>query len=332
MKQKILLCVVVAINSIVFAGQLPAQESPTGKEGESSFIQLTLVPPLSTNGFRSYRYSNHISINLLAGLSQNEYGFALGGLANLVRGQSNGFMLAGLVNHVRNGGRGTMLSGGMNMAYRLYSGWLFAGLANVAQDVDGFQFAGLLNKAKDVNGVQLAGLINVAENSDCPIGLINIIKNGEMGVAITYDEMGSALLSFRSGGKYTYGIVGMGYNHKTHGRSYAAQVGYGVHIPCTSWLRVNNELKVSCFGYSNDPLIIHDDHLKNTVIHVGYSLLPAFRLHSRVELFGGPSINYVDAGWKNKETLPSHSLWESSGSGRFRQIHLGFQTGVQYTF
>jgi len=193
MNRSILLCAIVATINIVFAGLLPAQESPTGKGDESSFIQLTLVPPLSTNGFHSYRYSNHISINLLAGLSQNEYGFALGGLANLVRGQSNGFMLAGLVNHVRNGGRGAMLSGGMNMAYRPYSGWLFAGLANVAQDVDGFQFAGLLNKAKDVNGVQFAGLINVAENSDCPIGLINIIKNGEMGVAITYDEMGSAL-------------------------------------------------------------------------------------------------------------------------------------------
>ena len=332
MNWKILLCVVTVVVTIAFAGQLPAQESSTGVKGKSSYIQLSLVPPLSTNGFRSYQYSNHISINFLAGLSQNESGFALGGLANLVRGQSKGFMLAGLVNHVGNGGRGALFSGGMNIVYHSYSGWMFAGLTNVAQDVDGFQFAGLLNKAKDVNGVQLAGLINVAENSDCPIGLINIIKNGEMGVAITYDEMGSALLSFRSGGKYTYGIVGMGYNHKTHGRSYAAQVGYGVHIPCTSWLRVNNELKVSCFGYSNDPLIIHDDHLKNTVIHVGYSLLPAFRLHSRVELFGGPSINYVDAGWKNKETLPSHSLWDSSGSGRFRQIHLGFQAGVQYAF
>ena len=68
--------------------------------------------------------------------------------------------------------------------------------------------------ANDVKGVQWAGLLNIARNSDVPIGLINIIKNGEMGMAVTYDGIGNAVASFRSGGKYTYGILGIGYNHK----------------------------------------------------------------------------------------------------------------------
>lgn len=78
---KILLCMVTVVVTIAFARQLPAQESSTRVKGKSSYIQLSLVPPLSTNGFRSYQYSNHISINFLAGLSQNESGFALGGIS-----------------------------------------------------------------------------------------------------------------------------------------------------------------------------------------------------------------------------------------------------------
>lgn len=35
-----------------------------------------------------------------------------------------------------------------------------------------------------------------------------------MGMAVTYDGIGNAVASFRSGGKYTYGILGIGYNHK----------------------------------------------------------------------------------------------------------------------
>lgn len=43
----------------------------------------------------------------------------------------------------------------------------------------GVQFAGLVNVAEEVTGVQFAALVNVAEESDFPIGIINIIKEGE---------------------------------------------------------------------------------------------------------------------------------------------------------
>ena len=209
-------------------------------ESKSSTFQLSLFPPLSTNWIHSYQYSNKASLNLLVGLSRNEEGVAIAGLANIIINDAKGFQLAGLI--------------------------------NIAENVSGFQFAGLINKARNVNGVQFAGLVNMAENSDYPIGFINIIKNGEKGIAITYNELGSVMTTFRSGGKVTYGIIGIGYNHKTSGRSYATEVGWGIHINCLSWFRIKNELKVSCFGFSDNPLILNDYKLSNTVINSNYSM------------------------------------------------------------
>lgn len=87
-----------------------------------------------------------------------------------------------------------------------------------------------------------------AENSDVPIGLINIIKNGEMGVAVTYDGIGNVIASFRSGGKYTYGILGVGYNHKVKSNGLVTEAGFGAHIPVAKWFRINNEIKATAIG------------------------------------------------------------------------------------
>ncbi len=104
--------------------------------------------------------------------------------------------MAGLSNYVGNDGQGVQ-SALANINKNKFSGFQmaglakysfcndrvqFAGLVNIAKEVNGLQVAGLVNIAKEVNGVQFAGLVNIADKSDCPIGLINIIKNGEMGL------------------------------------------------------------------------------------------------------------------------------------------------------
>lgn len=205
-------------------------------------------------------------------------------------------------------------------------------MINIAENVSGVQFAGLINKARNVNGVQFAGLVNMAENSDYPIGFINIIKNGEKGIAITYNELGSIMTTFRSGGKVTYGIIGIGYNHKTSGRSYATEVGWGIHINCLSWFRIKNELKVSCFGFSDNPLILNDDKLSNTVINSNYSILPSFKISPHFELFGGPSLNYMNSGNANKEFDFKRYIWKQSSSTRLQRIYVGYQVGIQCLF
>ncbi len=304
--------------------------SATAQDKYTTF-HLSFVPPLSTNGIKAYEYSNGASLNLLAGISRNEENFSFAGLSNVITNDAKGFQFAGLSNFIGNNGGGMLFSGLANITKGSYSGFQFAGLINIAKNINGFQFAGLINKAKNVNGVQFAGIINIAENSDFPIGLINIIKNGEKGIAVTYNELGSTMVTFRSGGKVTYGIIGVGYNHKVSNRAYTVEAGLGAHINCLSWLRINNELKVASFGYSNNPFIA-DSKLSNPVFHVNYSLMPASRISRHFELFGGPSINYINARNTDSELMPNHSIWKQSGSTRLQQIYVGYQVGVQYIF
>lgn len=144
-----------------------------------------------------------------------------------------------------------------------------------------------------------------------------------MGVAVTYDVLGSTVATFRSGGRYTYGIIGIGYNHKTENNSLVAEGGFGAHIPITSWFRINNELKASTIGNDSD----------EPVLNTGYSLIPSFRIGKHIELFGGVGINYMmTKDVSNNKIFPNHSLWKKTESTKLQQLYIGYQFGVQYIF
>lgn len=290
----------------------------------TSVFHLSFVPPLSTNGRYAADYSNMTSFNLLAGVSKNEKAFTLGGLANIVTNDASGVQLAGLLNSVGNNGKGFMMGGLLNIVKNDFQGFQLGGLGNIAGDVRGFQFGGLFNVAKDVSGVQFAGLVNVARNSDCPIGLLNFIKNGEYGVTASYNEVGSAMLSFRSGGRITYGILGVGYNHKAKGDGFVTEAGFGAHISIAKWLRLNNEIKGASIGaFGGD----------KSTLHANYALLPSVKLIKNLELFGGPSINYLHTdNIENKSLFPNGSLWKKHTDTKLQQVYIGWQAGLQVVF
>lgn len=292
-------------------------------EDKTSTFQCSFITPLSTNGLHSCEYTNKASLNLLVGVSKNEEYFTLGGLTNVILNNASGFQIAGISNHIGNEGRGFQLAGLVNTNKNGFKGFQFAGLVNAVGDVNGFQFAGLVNIAKDVKGVQFAGLVNIAENSDCPIGLINIIKNGEKSIAVTYDGIGNAVASFRSGGKYTYGILGVGYNHKVKNNSLVTEAGLGAHIPVVKWFRINNELKATSIGCD----------ASNPVLNAGYSLIPEFRIGEHFGLFAGVGINYMYTdNINNEDVFPNHSLWKKHSATKLQQLYIGYQVGLQYIF
>ena len=305
MKKILVLILCVLVYSALFA---------QSNEDKKTVFQLSFVPPLSTNGAYSHQYTNTVSLNLLVGISRNEEAFTWGGISNIILNDAKGFQMAGLSNYVGNDGQGVQSAGLANINKNKFSGFQMAGLANTASAMTGFQFAGLVNIAKEVN---------IANKSDCPIGLINIIKNGEMGVAVTYDALGSTVATFRSGGRYTYGIIGVGYNHKTENNSLVAEGGFGAHIPVTSWFRINNELKASTIGNDSD----------EPVLNTGYSLIPSFRIGKHIELFGGVGINYMmTKDVSNSKIFPNHSLWKKTESTKLQQLYIGYQFGIQYIF
>lgn len=107
--KKILLTLVFSIATCIVAFSHTA-------ETESSTFQLSLFPPLSTNGINSYQYSNKISLNLLAGLSRNENGIAIAGLTNIIINNAKDLQFARLGNVVKNGLSGVQFAGLINIA------------------------------------------------------------------------------------------------------------------------------------------------------------------------------------------------------------------------
>lgn len=301
MKQLLLLMLFSAVGH----GTILAQT----EEVKTTAFQLSFVPPLSTNGWQAHEYTNGVSFHILAGISKNEQAFTFASLGNIILNDANGFQFAGLANYVGHDGKGM----------------LFSSLANITKNhYDGFQLTGLVNYVKEMRGFQFAGLLNIAESSACPIGLVNIIKDGEKSVALTYNETGNTMVTFRSGGDITYGIIGLGYNHKTSGRtSYVTEAGLGAHGNCLSWLRVNQELKLSIMGSTT----------ANPAFVASYSALPAFKVAPYLELFGGPSLNYMNMKNTNdRALLPRHSIWKSNSSSTCQRLFIGYQAGVQYFF
>ena len=250
-------------------------------------------------------------------------GVQLAGITNIAKGTYKGVQFAGITNIAKGTYKGVQLAGIINTTKGTYKGVQFAGLLNTSKDITGLQFAGLLNIAGKVRGVQFAGLLNIAEESDCPIGLVNIVKRGEMGIALTYDILGNGIVSFRSGGKYTYGIIGFGYNHKLSGdNKTVAEAGYGVHIPCYSWFQINNEFKVTSTATSDKPFL-----------NASYSLLPSFKIKKHYNIFGGASLNYSTTTEMDNQTLfPQNNLWKKYTDNRLQQLFIGYLVGIQYIF
>ena len=258
----------------------------------------------------------------LAGLfncAKNVHGLQLAGLTNISK-DLYGMQISGLTNISRDA-YGLQLAGLFNVSHDLY-GIQLAGLFNCAKDVYGLQFAGLVNVAKRARGVQFATILNVAEESDFPIALINIIKEGDKGVALTYDMLGNAMVSFRSGGKYTYGILGVGCNAQIEERL-AVEAGYGLQIPVCRWFDVNNEFKATTMGYNSG----------YTRSNFSYLLAPSLTLWRHCNLFAGASINYFMADRASAATLlPNAGFWRKEGDRGIGQLYLGYQVGVQYVF
>ena len=266
---------------------------------------------------------NGIQVSGVYNYSGSGNGIAVAGVANMSKGAYNGIQVSGVYNY-SGSGNGIAVAGVANTSKDSYIGLQLSGVTNIAGDVKGLQFAGVANIAKKVKGVQFATILNVAEESDFPIAFINIIKNGKMGVALSYDILNNTVLSFRSGGKYSYGILGVGYNGKVKdGSKVVAEAGYGIHIPVTDWFEINNEFKATSMRFSND----------KTCSNASYLLAPSFTFLNHFNVFGGASFNYLYSNYVNPdELLPNNCLWEKDNSDNKQRMFIGYQIGLQYVF
>jgi hypothetical protein len=257
----------------------------------------------------------------MAGVSNqvmgNVSGLQMGGVSNWA-GNAKGVQLAGVINMAKEM-EGLQAAGSVNVATES-KGTQLAGVMNVSSGKTGPQIAGVINVGGKVKGIQLAGLINIADSSDYPVGLINIIKNGRKSFSLGTDESGLATLTFRSGGRVLYGLVGAGYYLTDRELSYAAEAGIGAHLTDSKSFSLDAE---AVTRNSAD----FDGHEQD---RVSFRLLPELRMGSRFSVYAGPSVNFTYQDRKEAaiDKIPGWVLHESKSTGR--ALHIGLSAGLKY--
>lgn len=329
---------------IVFAGT-----NAQAQNHDRPRTNVGLVYPLSSNWTSAPRDTNSFSLNLIAGVSAAEHGATIAGFSNIIHNDARGFQIAGFSNHVGKNADGTMIAGFLN-TYEGGHGTAVAGFANIATSSSGAQIAGFLNKGGNVSTLQLAGFmniardnkgtqiagfmnlakkskgaqigfINIADSAGTQVGIINIARNGEKSLGATFDQNQTALLTFRSGGKVFYGIVGIGYNFKNKKQKYVYEAGFGAHVLTIQSFRLNTELV-------NDGLesFKGGEYWRST-----FRLMPSFRIANKVEIFAGPSINYVNTNTEEgrKMTTKYINSWTRHDGRDLYGFYWGYTAGIQ---
>ena len=289
-----------------------------------AFAGVTNVILNSATGVQLAGFSNHIGgstkgfqaagfMNTIAG---EAHGMQLAGFANIIN-KATGVQAAGFTNITKKTA-GIQLAGFVNMAHEAKA--QIAGFINLADEVKGTQIAGFINVAKKVKGAQVAGLINIADSSEYPVGIINIVKNGEQAIGTTLDETMTNLVTFRSGGRHLYGIIGTGINLKEDNTLFALETGMGLHIAIAKNFRVNAEAS----------LLTLADFQRGSYLKSSVRLLPAYRI-GHVELFAGPSFNCVNLSQNTGHALVADYTWQHHNNyGHFTGLYFGGIAGVQF--
>lgn len=247
-------------------------------------------------------------------LARNINGFQGAGFANIGLHKVTGAQVAGFINAADTAE--VQVAGFVNVTHSTNT--QVAGFINAAKDVKGVQVAGFINVARKVKGLQIAGFINVADSSDCPIGLINIVRNGEQAIGLTVNEIGTTMATFRSGGRILYGIIGIGGNFTGDYNAMASQAGLGMHIPLSRNFRINTELTATGLY----------DFYGNGDLRSAVTVMPSLRF-GRLEVFGGPSFSYTATNDAQGLGRVGYSVWSRDRRYYSQDLSIGFEGGVQ---
>ena len=229
-----------------------------------------------------------VQIGGILNMADNVAGVQIGGITNMAD-NTRGVQIGGFWNSADNF-TGLQIAGLWNSTDN-FTGLQIAGLWNATDNVRGAQISPILNKADRVKGLQLS-LINIAEHNDYPVGLLNFIEDGEMSIALFYDDLCNIGIDFRSGGRVLYGIVGLSYDlgriNTEHPEYFSITAGIGAHANLLRWLRLDNELIVSTHTLAGD--ISRHTPVYNSF---AYRLLLAAKPIHWLEVFAGPTVRYA---------------------------------------
>ncbi len=254
----------------------------------------------------------------IANIGDNLNGIQASGISSMAK-SVNGLQIGGIttISPIVDGGQ----IAGIATIAKTVKGIQIAGLSNVAEDVEGVQIAGLVNQAKTVKGMQI-GLINIADSSDVTIGLVNIVKNGDHRLGVSIDENFNSFLTFRSGGKRVYGIVGLGTNVEVKDLPFGFEVGLGLNLTESNHFRLDAEVVSKCLT----------DFEGNDFNKSSLQLLPALKISRGIHLFAGPSLSYMHSNELDTVDHTGLTIWDDHWNGNYHTVLLGFTSGINVRF
>jgi len=256
---KIVATTLVCVVTLLVARTLRAAPATAAKDTDYQHVpvSLWLIPQISSNGLANDRLYTNFSLALgvsgyarlrgvdlslgaswvqreMSGLQasvglnyvgQRASGAQLAVGANVVAGQATGLQASSGYNHA-GALRGVQL-GLVGSAREITGGQI--GLLNIGGKVRGAQI-GLINIGGKVRGSQI-GLINLAEDSDAPVGLINLVKNGQHHLELWSSDTAPLNVGVKLGGRYVYSVLGVGLQPGEEKTRWMLGLGLGGHVP-----------------------------------------------------------------------------------------------------
>lgn len=310
---------------------------------ERKFFNFSLFDEISTNGKNSSQITNNFSLGFLnSARTINGIQIGVFNSTETLNGlQVGAFNCNVFSSRPLSGGRANGIQIGVVNGTRRLNG-LQIGILNLVEEENAVQL-GFVNAAS--HGLQIGilnfsdntvqiGILNKSLGNKYPIGFINLIEDGEANFSISFDEMQNFLATIRSGSKYTYGIVGIGYRLRKPYEYFVLEFGLGFHLNITDKFRIDQELvysNLSRLDFKSEP----DEKKINarTFNRFSYRILPSFKIHERYRIFGGASFNYSYTRHEaNLNLFTSHHWWKKNKENSYKQINLGWTVGLQYIF
>lgn len=256
-------------------------------------------------------------------ISTKNTGAQVSGFMNISR-EVQGSQAAGFMN-IADNTNGPQVAGFMNVTNDA-NGPQIAGFMNKSKDVIGPQLSGFMNIARKIKGPQIAGFMNIADSSDYPIGILNFIKNGTKALVLETDENNAASILFKTGGRHTYGFIGLSYQPVYASFRYGTLVGIGFHFPTSETFRFDVDL---CSAHYNR---LSHNYKDNDLWSGKLRLLAFYKLSNIVSIFAGPNITYNESNNEQVYNFKGIELWNyaiKSYKPHYKRLMIGANAGLE---
>jgi len=297
---------------------------------------IDLVPFVGFSTATRARDTRWLSIGAVGTVARDVAGLSVNGAVGVTTHELRGAQIAGAINVIAGDADGAQIAGAVNVSGDA-SGAQIAGAINVAGDVDGTQIAGAVNVAHgDVNGAQISGavnvssgrvhglqlgVVNIADESDAPIGLVNVIKRGRHHIDVWGSESGLFMAGGQLGGKYTHAILAVGVRPGPDGARFAFGGGIGFHADASQRLGIDVDFlhhDLSAFQGARS--------VQMSQVRVLFDV----ELVSRVRVFAGPTFNVLESNDPTDTSPSPYGAWSvTRGASEYVSMWPGIALGTR---